>query len=87
MAPRIRLAVSERTDALVVPQAALGSSQLGKYVYVLGDGNKVDMCLVSLGSTDGNLVAIDTGISEGDRVISGNLQNIGPGSLVQPLLQ
>ncbi|MDO8878715.1 MAG: efflux RND transporter periplasmic adaptor subunit [Pseudolabrys sp.] len=82
---RIKLAVSERPDALVVPQVALGSSQLGKYVYVVGDGNKVDMRLVSLGPTDGDLVAIDKGIAEGDRVISGNLQKIGPGSLVQPL--
>ena len=82
---RIKLAVSERPDALVVPQTALGSSQLGKYVYVVGEGNKADMRLVSLGPTDGALVAIDKGLAEGDRVISGNLQKIGPGSLVQPL--
>jgi multidrug efflux system membrane fusion protein len=82
---RIRLAVSEQPDALVVPQTALGSSQLGKYVYVIGKDNKVDMRLVSLGPTDGKLVAITKGISEGDQVISGNLQKIGPGSLVQPL--
>jgi multidrug efflux system membrane fusion protein len=82
---RIRLAVSEQPDALVVPQTALGSSQLGKYVYVVGKDNKVDMRLVSLGPTDGKLVAITKGISEGDQVISGNLQKIGPGSLVQPL--
>jgi len=84
---RIRLAISEQPDALVVPQAALGSSQLGKYVYVVGKGNKVDMRLVSLGPTDGDLVAIKKGVSEGDHVISGNLQKIGPGSLVQPLEQ
>jgi multidrug efflux system membrane fusion protein len=82
---RIKLAVSERPDALVVPQAALGSSQLGKYVYIVGEGNKVDMRLVSLGPTEGTLVAIDKGVAEGDSVISGNLQKIGPGSLVQPL--
>ena len=82
---RIRLAVSERADALVVAQTALGSSQLGKYLYVVGKDNKAEMRLVSLGPTDGNLVAIDKGIAEGDSVISGNLQKIGPGSLVQPL--
>ncbi len=82
---RIRLAIREQPDALVVPQTALGSSQLGKYVYVVGKDNKVDMRLVSLGPTDGNLVVIAKGISEGDQVISGNLQKIGPGSLVQPL--
>jgi multidrug efflux system membrane fusion protein len=82
---RVRLAIREQPNALVVPQAALGSNQLGKYVYVVGKDNKVDMRLVSLGPTDGNLVVIDKGISEGDQVISGNLQKIGPGSLVQPL--
>lgn len=37
---RIRLAVSEQPDALMVPQTALGSSQLGKYVYVVSKDNK-----------------------------------------------
>lgn len=84
---RIRLAVSEKPDALVVPQVALGSSQLGKYVYVVGKDGKAEMRLVSLGPTDGTLVAIDKGVAEGDSVISGNLQKIGPGSPVQPIQQ
>lgn len=82
---RIRLAVREQADALLVPQAALGSNQLGKYVYVVGEGNKADMRLVSLGPTDGALVSILKGVSENDRIISGNLQKIGPGAPVQPL--
>jgi multidrug efflux system membrane fusion protein len=84
---RIRLAIGTEPDALMVPQTALGSSQLGKYVYVVGEGNKVDQRLVSLGPTDGGLVAIMKGVSEGERVINGNLQKIGPGALVQPLVQ
>jgi multidrug efflux system membrane fusion protein len=84
---RIRLAVSEKPDALVVPQIALGSSQLGKYVYVVGKDGKAEMRLVSLGPTDGALVAVDKGVAEGDSVISGNLQKIGPGSPVQPIQQ
>ena len=84
---RIRLAIGTEPDALMVPQTALGSSQLGKYGYVVGEGNKVDQRLVSLGPTDGGLVAIMKGVSEGERVINGNLQKIGPGTLVQPLLQ
>ncbi len=82
---RIRLAVREQLDALMVPQTALGSSQFGKYVYVVGEGNKAEMRLVSLGPTDGALVSVEKGVSEKDRVISGNLQKIGPGSPVQPL--
>jgi membrane fusion protein, multidrug efflux system len=84
---RIRLAIGMEPEALMVPQTALGSSQLGKYVYVVGEGNKVDQRLVSLGPTDGGLVAILKGVSEGERVINGNLQKIGPGALVNPTLQ
>jgi membrane fusion protein, multidrug efflux system len=84
---RIRLAIGTEPDALMVPQSALGSSQLGKYVYVVGEGNKVDQRLVSLGPTDGALVAVVKGVSEGEHVINGNLQKIGPGALVQPVLQ
>jgi multidrug efflux system membrane fusion protein len=84
---RIRLAIGMEPDALMVPQTALGSSQLGKYVYVVGEGNKVDQRLVSLGPADGSLVAVTKGVFEGDRVINGNLQKIGPGALVQPSLQ
>jgi multidrug efflux system membrane fusion protein len=84
---RIRLAIRMEPDALMVPQVALGSSQLGKYVYVVGEGNKADQRLVSLGPTDGSLVAVLKGVSEGERVISGNLQKIGPGAAVRPLSQ
>jgi len=84
---RIRLAVRTEPDALMVPETALGSSQLGKYVYVVGEGDKADQRLVSLGPSDGGLVAILKGVSEGEHVINGNLQKIGPGALVKPTLQ
>ena len=70
----------------MVPQVAVGSSQFGNYVYVVGEGNKAEQRLVTLGPTDGQLVAIEKGLAEGDRVITGNLQKICyPGMPVQPL--
>src|SRR5260370_28279003 len=84
---RIRLPIRMEPDALMVPQTALGSSQLRKYVYVVGEGNKADRRLVSLGPTDGSLIAVLTRVSEDMHVISGNLQKIGPGALVKPMLQ
>ena len=77
--------IKELPDALMAPQIAIGSSQLGKYVYVVGAGDKAAQKLVTLGPTDGDLVSIASGLAEGDRVITGNLQKIGPGSPVQPL--
>jgi multidrug efflux system membrane fusion protein len=82
---RVRLLIKELPDALMAPQVAIGSSQLGKYVYVVGPGDKAAQKLVTLGPTDGDLVSIASGLAEGDRVITGNLQKIGPGSPIQPL--
>jgi multidrug efflux system membrane fusion protein len=69
----------------MAPQAALGSSQMGKYVYVVGAGDRAELRLVSLGPIDGELVSVVKGLSPDDRIITGNLQKIGPGSPVQPL--
>jgi membrane fusion protein, multidrug efflux system len=82
---RVRLHIGDEPDALMVPQTALGSSQLGKYLYIVGKDNVVEQRLVSLGATDGGLVTIKKGVSEGDQVIDGNLQKIGPGMPVHPL--
>jgi multidrug efflux system membrane fusion protein len=81
---RLRLHIGEEPDALMVPQTAVGSSQLGKYVYVVADG-KADQRLVSLGPTDGPLVSVTKGVAEGDQIITGNLQKIGPGAPVTPM--
>ncbi len=82
---RIRLKIREAHDALLVPQVAVGSSQFGKFLYVVGEGNKADQRLVSLGPAEGELVSVTKGIAEGDKIIVGNLQKIGPGAPVQPL--
>ena len=83
---RVRLHVRDEPDALLVPQVALGSSQLGKYVYVVGADGKAEQKIVSLGPADGDSVSV-TGLAENDRVITGNLQKIGPGSPVAPIAQ
>lgn len=80
---RVSVHVRDQPDALLVPQAAIGSSQLGKYVYVLSPDNKVEQKMVTLGSAQGPLVAIQEGVAESDRVITGNLQKIGPGMPAQ----
>jgi multidrug efflux system membrane fusion protein len=82
---RLRLHIKDQPDALMAPQVALGSSQMGKYLYVVGAGEKAEMRLVTLGPQDGELVSVVKGLAEGDRIIVGNLQKIGPGSPVQPL--
>jgi multidrug efflux system membrane fusion protein len=84
---RVRLRVKEQPDTLMVPQVAVGSSQMGKYLYIVGEGNKVERRPVTLGPVDAEQVSVLKGIAANDKVITGNLQKIGPGALVQPLPQ
>ncbi len=84
---RIRVAVGQIENAKLVPQVAIGSSQLGKFVYAIGKGNLVEQHLVSLGPTRGEQVAVLDGLSGQEQIITGNLQKIGPGMPVQPAQQ
>ncbi len=84
---RVRLHIRDEPDALMAPMAALGSSQTGKFVYVVGEGEKAEQRPLTLGATDGEFVSVVKGLQEGERVIVGNLQKIGPGSPVKPLPQ
>ena len=80
----VRVHVADQPDALLVPQVALGSSQLGRFVYVVGKDGKAEQHIVSAGASYGSLIVIDKGVNEGDRIIVGNLQKIGVGAPVQP---
>ena len=82
---RVSVHLREQPDALLVPQAAIGSSQLGKYVYVDDASDKVEQKMVTLGPVEGSLVVVSDGVSEGTRVITGNVQKIGPGMPVKAI--
>ncbi|WP_370677339.1 efflux RND transporter periplasmic adaptor subunit [Pleomorphomonas sp. PLEO] len=81
----LRLSVGSEPDVLMAPQVALGSSQLGKFLYVVSKDNTVEQRMVEIGRTDGDKIAVLSGITENDLIISGNLQKIWPGVPVAPL--
>ena len=58
---RVRLHIKDEPNALMAPQTALGSSQMGKYLYVVGAGDKAEQRLLTLGPTDGALVSVVSG--------------------------
>jgi multidrug efflux system membrane fusion protein len=70
--------------AMLVPQSAVGSTQIGRTLMIVGDGNKVEQRLVKLGDSDGDKVLVTGGLKPGERVITGQLQKIRPGTVVQP---
>jgi multidrug efflux system membrane fusion protein len=84
---RVRLHVTDLPHTLLVPQVAVASSQLGKYVYVVGPNNKVEQRFVTLGDDYDPLVVVTRGVARGESVVVGNLLKIGPGALVKAVPQ
>ncbi len=82
---RVRLRIGQQSDAVLIPQIAIGSNQLGRFVYVVGEDHKVEQRLVTLGDTVDDLVIVQQGLAAGEPVIVGNLQKIRPGAAVAPL--
>jgi multidrug efflux system membrane fusion protein len=82
---KVRLHLTDKPDALLVPQIALGSSQMGRFVYVIGEKGTVEQRFIETGALMGDKVVINKGLQAGDKVITGNLQKIGPGMPVQAL--
>jgi membrane fusion protein, multidrug efflux system len=80
----VRLHVADQPSTVLVPQVALGSNQLGKFVYVADNGKAVHRS-VSIGAAYGALVVITRGVTAGEAVIVGDLQKITPDASVRPV--
>ena len=59
-----------KAKMLTVPTKAVRENQDGKYVYVLTENNTVDVRVVEVGITEGDDVAVISGLNEGDKVIT-----------------
>ena len=78
-----RLHLGDQDGALLVPQDAVGASQIGRTVMVVGADSKAEQRVVKLGDTYDDMVVVTDGLKAGDRVITGQLQKLRPGAPVQ----
>jgi RND family efflux transporter MFP subunit len=84
---RVRIAVSEPHQALLVSQSALGTDQNLTYVYVVNENNEAERRDVQLGAQQpGGLQVVTSGLKPDDRVIVTGTQHARPGLVVQPQL-
>ena len=81
---RVRLPLQRNLQALLVPAIALGSDQAGSYVLVVGPDNVVAQKRVTVGTSVGEMRAIDSGLDPADRVVVAGLQRAVPGEKVIP---
>lgn len=81
---RIRIAAASTYQALSLPDVAIGSQQLQKFVYVVGPENTIQIRPVEIGPLEGNLRVIKSGLKPEDVVVVNGLMRVRPGVKVTP---
>jgi RND family efflux transporter MFP subunit len=81
---RIRGPIGHQHEALLTRNDAIGRSQEGSYVLVVGAGNVVQRKIVKTGQRQGQLVIIESGLDPNDWVVIEGNQQAFPGTKVEP---
>lgn len=76
---RVRGETETLPAALVVPRRAVMQRQTARYVYIVGDDDRVQQRSVELGPDAGSDVVVTSGLAAGDRIIVEGLQKVTPG--------
>jgi multidrug efflux system membrane fusion protein len=84
MFARVRIPGTPRYQAILLPDAAIGTDQASKFVLVVGADNVVARRPVRLGPLDGGLRVIREGIKADDWVVTNGIQRARPGMTVEP---
>jgi len=81
---RVRVAVAEKENAILVPARAIQELQGAKTVMVVDQENKVVVRTIKIGDkVDKDVIVLD-GLNAGERVIVEGMQKARPGSQVNP---
>jgi RND family efflux transporter MFP subunit len=81
---RVQGPIGHLDKALLTRNDAIGTSQEGSYVLVVGADNIVQRKIVKTGQRQGQLVIIDSGLDPGDWVVTEGIQQAFPGAKVEP---
>jgi hypothetical protein len=81
---RVRGPVGHQDKALLTRSEAIGTSQEGDYVLVVGADNVVQRKIVKTGQIQGQLRIIESGLDPGDWVVTEGVQRAFPGAKVEP---
>lgn len=81
---RLRVAVAERENAILVPQKAIQELQGVKTVMIVDKDNKVALRTIKVGDKADKDVVVLEGLTGGERVIVEGMQKVRPGGQVTP---
>ena len=82
----IRMLLNTEHNDLVNPTSAVERGQNGPYVYVVAEDNTASVRLVKLGSTEGERVAVLSGLKPGEKVVSDGADKLKDGATVIPTI-
>jgi multidrug efflux system membrane fusion protein len=78
-----RMLLDTRKGVIIIPSAALQRGSQGSFVYVVKDDNTVSVRPVKLGPSDGERVAVESGLAAGERVVVDGMDRLREGARVQ----
>jgi len=82
---KVRFKGSTKNDVMLVPQRAVQQGPTGSLVYVVGEGDKIEVRDVKAAGWQGNQWLVEEGLRQGDRVVVDGMQRLTPGAQVQPV--
>jgi len=78
----VKLLVDTKRDALLVPAAAVQRNPQGTFVYVVRPDNTVEVRTVAVGAPQGDVIALDSGVTAGELVVTDGLDKLQAGTKV-----
>ena len=83
----VTMPYEEIKDGMLVLDASIGTDQLGKYLYVVNDSNKVEYRRIDVGTlVDDTLRLVTDGIAPNDRYVTEALLKVRNGMAVNPIM-
>lgn len=82
---KVRVKGYTRPAAILVPQRAVQQGPKGPIVFVVGEGDKVEIRPVQATSWQGSQWLVEEGIKSGERVIVEGVHRVQPGAPVKPI--
>ena len=83
-AVNVRMVVAMRHDVVSIPERALFEAAAGTSVYLVDPSNHLALRPVKTGPRADGLIAIETGLAAGDRVVTSDQERLAPGQEVAP---
>ena len=78
----VRMLVDTKRDAVLIPTAAIQRNPQGAFVYVVKPDDTVEVRTVTVGATQGEVAALDSGVTPGEMLVTDGVDKLTAGTRV-----